>query len=148
MCVLKCKLRLMNTREWLITNNPTNLITVLINKLFGQIVWPKTKLHWQNMELLENVRCLTAISTPVTFLYPLVGCIAKVAARTTDLLNAALEQKKSQQGEIEQKAHRITKLEASLKISSQDVKKVFVCVLLGEECVWYWGRSVYVWVWQ
>ena len=53
-----------------------------------------------------------------------------MAARTTDLLNAALEQKKSQQGEIEQKVHRITKLEATLKSVSQDVKKVkvFVCV--------------------
>ena len=30
-CVLKRKLRLMNTREWLIT---TNLIAVLIDKLF------------------------------------------------------------------------------------------------------------------
>ena len=42
----------MNMREWLITNNPTNLITVLMDKLFRQIVCAKTKLHGQNVELL------------------------------------------------------------------------------------------------
>ena len=57
-----CKLRLMNMHEWLITSNPTNLITVhvLINKLFRQIVWAKDEIARTKRGIAwKNVRCPT-----------------------------------------------------------------------------------------